>query len=62
MSLFFAGLPSGHNVQGVGPWVPGGKIKPLINVIQTRKRSLIFTQELAFSRDEGGFPSENHSR
>ena len=32
------------------------RCKPLIHVIQTRDRSLIFTQELAFSRNEGGFP------
>ena len=32
------------------------RCKPLIHVIQTRDRSLIVTQELAFSRNEGGFP------
>ena len=37
------------------------RCKPLIHVIQTSNRSLIFTQELAFLRNEGGFPSENHS-
>ena len=32
------------------------RCKPLIHVIQTSNRSLIFTQELAFLRNEGGFP------
>ena len=32
------------------------RCKPLIHVIQTSNRSLIFTQELAFFRNEGGFP------
>ena len=32
------------------------RCKPLIRVIQTSNRSLIFTQELAFFRNEGGFP------
>ena len=32
------------------------RCKPLIHVIQTSNRSLIFTEELAFFRNEGGFP------
>ena len=32
------------------------RFKPLIHVIQTSNRSLIFTEELAFFRNEGGFP------
>ena len=32
------------------------RCKPLIHVIQTSNRSLIFTQELALFRNEGGFP------
>ena len=32
------------------------RCKPLIRVIQTSNRSLIFTQELAFFQNEGGFP------
>ena len=32
------------------------RCKPLIHVLQSSNTSLIFTQELAFFRNEGGFP------
>ena len=38
------------------------RCKPLIHVIQTSNRSLIFTQELAFFRNEGGFPFRKQLR
>ena len=38
------------------------RCKPLIHVIQSSNTSLIFTQELAFFRDEGGFPFRKQLR
>ena len=54
--LLFAGLPSAIMFKVLVHGCQEARCKPLIHVIQTSNRSLIFTQELAFFLNEGGFP------